>query len=59
MTLAERGEEKGEQDMKEFYQDMVAMVAWHLEKKSALTVAGLFNGPAPRIYKSVLPRRRV
>ena len=53
--FSERGEEKGEQDMKEFYQDMSAMVAFHLEKKSALTVAGPLMAHALRIYKSVLP----
>ena len=47
---------KGEQDMKDFYHDMVTMVAWHLEKKSALTVAGPLMAHALRIYKSVLSR---
>lgn len=47
---------KGEQDMKDFYNDMVTMVAWHLEKKSALTVAGPLMAHALRIYKSVLSR---
>ena len=54
--FSERGEQKGEQDMKEFYQDMSAMVAFHLEKKSALTVAGPLMAHALRIYKSVLSR---
>jgi len=53
--FSERGELKGELDMKEFYQDMTAMVAFHLEKKSALTVAGPLMAHALRIYKSVLP----
>jgi len=50
----ELANQKGEQDMKDFYQDMVTMVAWHLEKKSALTVAGPLMAHALRIYKSVL-----
>jgi len=50
----ELANQKGEQDMKDFYLDMVTMVAWHLEKKSALTVAGPLMAHALRIYKSVL-----
>jgi hypothetical protein len=48
-------DKKGEQDMKEFYGDLVDMVSYHIRDKSALTIAGPLMAHAMKIYKSVLP----
>ena len=51
----EEFDKKGEQDMKDFYGDLVDMVSYHIRDKSALTIAGPLMAHAMKIYRSVLP----